>query len=296
MSQPAASTRLQAQLAGFDDIDGMTPYISETAPTLNLRASLSEGQARIVAPDPDRPRRVRPVHPPLRPTLPPRRPAAGGVLVNEEAVDALDAQVGDTLRLFLPGGIVDVRVEGVVENGGLAGIDTTILMPLAAAQEAFGKEGQINSIAISNRGGALSGADLSHDVTNKLRVIFADPQVVEELKLLLNKPEVLTQLEGHEAGLGGEHKEDMEILRQELVRPQVSDELVRVLSDEDVRAGVLDALASGGLTQTWRKKPTPFSAICRKCPCSKSNASSWTCPTMPPVAQPPYSSSSASSP
>ena len=182
----------------------------------------------------------------------------GGVLVNEEAVDTLDAKVGDTLRLFLPDGSVDVRVEGVVENGGLAGIDTTILMPLTAAQEVFGKEGQINTIAISNRGGALSGADLSHDVATKLRVIFADPQVVEELKLLLNKPEVLTQLEGHEAGLGGEHKEDMGILRQELVRPQVSGELVRVLSDEDVRAGVLDALASGGLTQTEEEADTLF--------------------------------------
>ena len=172
---------LQAQLAGFDDIDGMTPYISETAPTLNLRASLSEGQARIVAPDPGTLEgfgqfTLLSGQPLPLDALPP-----GGVLVNEEAVDTLDAKVGDTLRLFLPDGSVDVRVEGVVENGGLAGIDTTILMPLTAAQEVFGKEGQINTIAISNRGGNLSGADLSHDVTNKLRVIFADPQVVEEL-------------------------------------------------------------------------------------------------------------------
>ena len=50
----------------------------------------------------------------------------------------------------------------------------------------------------------------------------------------------------------------MGILRQELVRPEVSGELVRVLSDEDVRGGVLDALASGGLTQTEEEADTLF--------------------------------------
>ena len=249
---------LQEQLAGFDAIDGMTPYIAETAPTLNLRASLSEGQARIVAPDPGTLEgfgqfTLLSGQPFPLDALPP-----GGVLVNEEAVDDLDAKVGDVLRIFLTEGSVDVRVEGVVENGGLAGIDTTILMPLEAAQEVLGKEGQINTIAISNRGGALSGVDLSHDVTNKLSVIFADPQVVEELKLLLNKPEVLTLIEGQEAGLREDHKEDMGILRQELVRPEVSEELVRVLSDDDVRGEVLNALSSGGLTGLEENADTLF--------------------------------------
>ena len=250
--------RLQEQLTGFDAIDGMTPYIAETAPTLNLRPSLSEGQARIVAPDPDTLRgfgqfTLLSGQPFPLDDLPP-----GGVLVNEEAVEELDAKVGDTLRLFLQDEFVDLRVEGVVENGGLAGIDTTILMPLEAAQKVFDKEGQINTIAISNRGGALSGVDLSNDVTNKLSVIFADPQVVEELKLLLNKPEVLTLLKNHEGSLQGDLKADMAILRQELVRPEVSEELVRVLSDEDVHGEVLNALASSGLTGLEENADTLF--------------------------------------
>ncbi len=250
--------RLQQELAGFDDIDGMTPYISETAPTLNLRASLSEGQARIVAPDPDTLQgfgqftllsgQAYPLD-----SLPP-----GGVLVNEETVDDLDAQVGDTLRLFLQEGFVDLRVEGVVQNGGLAGVNPTILMPLGAAQSIYGKEGRINTIAISNRGGNVSGVDLSHDVATTLRIHFADPQVVEELKLLLSTPEILTLIEGQEAGLTGDQKEELGILRQELVRPEVSNELIRVISDEDVRSGVMDALADGGLTQAEDEADTLF--------------------------------------
>ena len=249
---------LQEQVAGFDAIDGMTPYIAETAPTLNLRASLSEGQARIVAPDPGTLQGFGQFTLLSGQAYPLGNLPAGGVLVNEETVDDLDAQVGDTLRLFLQEGFVDLRVEGVVQNGGLAGVDPTILMPLDAAQKVYGKEGRINAIAISNRGGNVSGVDLTHDVATTLRIHFTDPQVVEELKLLLNTPEILTLIEGQESGLTGDHKEELGILRQELVRAQVSNELIRVISDEDVRTGVMDALAAGGLAQTEDEADTLF--------------------------------------
>ena len=253
--------RLQQELADFDEVDGITAYISESAPTLNLRSSLSEGQTRIVAPDPATLEgfgqftllsgQPYPLH-----NLP-----SGSALVNEEANDDLDAQVGDTLRLFLQDGFADLRVEGIVENGGLAGVDPTILMPLTAAQEVFDKPGQINTIAISNRGGNLSGVDLSHDVTTRLRVLFADPQIVQDLQSLLNNPEVLTLIENHEHELTAAHKEELAILRAELVRPEVTDELIRVLADEDVRAGVLDSLASGDVPHIEEEADTLFRSL-----------------------------------
>ena len=250
--------RLQQELADFDEVDGITAYISESAPTLNLRASLSEGQARIVAPDPATLEgfgqfTLLSGQPYPLDSLP-----SGSILVNEEANEDLDAQVGDTLRLFLQEGFADLRVEGIVENGGLAGVDPTILMPLSAAQEVFDKPGRINTIAISNRGGNVSGVELSHDVTTRLRVLFADPQIVQELKSLLNNPEVLTLIETHETELGVAHKEDLAALRQELVRPEVTDELVRILSDEDVRSQVMDALASGDVPHIEEKADTLF--------------------------------------
>ena len=253
--------RLQQELASFDDVDGIAAYIAESAPALNLRASLSEGRTNIVAPDPatldgfgqfiilsDQAYLIE--------NLP-----SGSILVNEEANEDLDAQIGDSLRLFLEDSFVDLRVEGIVENGGLAGVDPTILMPLSAAQEIFDKPSQINAIAISNRGGNIEGAELSHDVTTKLRVLFADPQVVQDLKSLLNTSEVLSLIESHEHDLIVDHREELATLRQELVRPDITDELVRVLSDEDVRTEVLNALTAGNVPHIEEEADTLFRSL-----------------------------------
>ena len=250
--------RLQEQLAGFDAIDGMTPYIAETAPALNLRASLSEGQARIVAPDSATLEGFGEFTLLSGQAYPLDNLPTGAALVNEEAVDDLDAKVGDTLRLFLQEGFVDLRVEGVVENGGLAGVDTTILIPLEAAQEVFDKPGRINTIAISNRGGNVEGADLTDEVTTRLRVLFADTEVVDDLKALLNKPEILTLLEQREAGLAGDLKQDVATLRRELPKPETSEDLIRVLSLGSVREETLTTLSDGGLPQVEEEADVLF--------------------------------------
>ncbi len=252
---------LQQELAGNDDIDGMTAYISESAPSLNLRASLSEGRTNIVAPDPSTLTGFGQFTLLSGQAYPLQDLPSGSALVNEEANEELDARVGDTIRLFLREGSVDLRVEGIVENGGLAGVDPTVLMPLSAAQEVFDKPGQINAIAISNRGGNVDGVELTDEVTTSLRILFADPQIVEDLKLLLNNQEVLSLIETHEAGLGVEDKRDLATLRQELARPQVTEELIRVLSDEDVRAQVLEALASGNLPTFEEEADTLFRSL-----------------------------------
>ena len=249
---------LQQQLAGFDAIDGMTPYIAETAPALNLRASLSEGQARIVAPDSATLEGFGEFTLLSGQPYPLDNLPTGAALVNEEAVDDIDAKVGDTLRLFLQEGFVDLRVEGVVENGGLAGVDPTILLPLEAAQEVFDKPGRINTIAVSNRGGNVSGVDLTDEVTTRLRVLFADTEVVEELKALLNKPEFLTLLENREAGLQGDLKQDVATLRRELPKPEASDDLVRVLSLGSVREETLTTLSDGSLPQVEEEADVLF--------------------------------------
>ena len=253
--------RLQQELAGFDEVDGITAYISESAPALNLRASLSEGQARIVAPDPATLEGFGQFTLLSGQPYPIENLPSGSALVNEEAGEDLDAQIGDDIRLFLEDGFVDLRVEGIVENGGLAGVDPTILMPLSAAQQVFDKPEQINTIAISNRGGNVSGVDLSHDVTTRLRVLFADPQIVQDLKALLNNPEVLSLIESHEHDLVVAHREELATLRQELVRPEVTDELVRILSDDEVSAEVLNSLAAGDVPHIEEEADTLFRSL-----------------------------------
>ena len=250
--------QLQAELADYDAIDGMAPYIGETVPSLNLRTSLSEGQTRIVATDPSLLQgfdefRLVSGEPFSLTDLP-----EGGIVVNQEAAEELDAQVGDTIRLFLVDGTIEVQVQGVIFDGGIAGIDPTVLMTLESGQAMFDKPDQINSIIVSNRGDKTSGAKLSEEVATRLRVIFADPQITEELKLLLNKPDVLSLLEQRETDLSGNLQADVKVLREELQQPGVTAGLIRVLADNNVRTETLDVLSNGGMTELEGEADTLF--------------------------------------
>ena len=240
---------IRQELAGFDAIDGMVPYIGETVAALNLRTSLTEGQTRVTAVDPD-----------LLQGFGDFTLVAGGqaflgdlpeegVFINDKAAEELDAQIGDQVRLFLEERAVDYRVEGVVEQGGLAGVDSTVLLPLARGQDLFDRSGQINSIAVSNRGEASEGVDLSEEVTRRLRVLLADPLVAEELRVLLGRQEVLTLLEERQASLSGALQSNMGQLSQELRRLRVTEELIRVLADRDVAIEVVDVLGDAQLTE-----------------------------------------------
>ncbi len=250
--------QLQAELADYDAIDGMAPYIGETVPSLNLRTSLSEGQTRIVATDPSLLQgfdefRLVSGEPFSLTDLP-----EGGIVVNQEAAEELDAQVGDTIRLFLVDGTIEVQVQGVIFDGGIAGIDPTVLMTLESGQAMFDRPDQINSIIVSNRGDKTSGAKLSEEVATRLRVIFADPQITEELKLLLNKPDVLSLLEQRETDLSGNLQADVKVLREELQQPGVTAGLIRVLADNNVRTETLDVLSNGGMTELEGEADTLF--------------------------------------
>ena len=96
----------------------------------------------------------------------------GEAYINDKAADELEAMAGDELRLFIDGQPPTFKVKGVVERGGLAGRDSTLILPLARAQKVFGRAGEINSIVVSNRGDVREGAELSKQVVRKLRVFY----------------------------------------------------------------------------------------------------------------------------
>ena len=174
---------LRTELAGFDPVDGMVPYIGQTVPALNTRTLLTEGQMRVTAPDPEHLKGSGAFTLTSGVEVSLRDLSEDGVYVNDKAADELEARLGDQLRLFVGEEPVLVRVEGVVERGGLAGRDPTILLPLRRSQDLFGRPDQINFIAISNRGDEKAGAELSEPVTEKLRVFFADRGIAEELRI-----------------------------------------------------------------------------------------------------------------
>ena len=253
--------QLKTELAGMESIDGLAPGIGEFAPTVNTRTSLSEGQMQITGVDPDSLAGFGRFH--LQDGQVVRLETLGpnDALINEEAAEELDAVIGDELVAFVAGSSVTFRVQGVVDSGGLAGQGSTLLVRLDRAQEMFGREGQINSIAVSNTGGAFGGAELSDEVTDALRVLFTDRTIAGQLTSLLNRVEVLEQLALLSLALDEKTAADLDILAQGLRDGQMTEGFIGVLADEDIQEEVLNAVSDSGLADVEREASTLFAGL-----------------------------------
>ena len=253
--------QLKVELADFEKIDGLAPGIGEFAPTINNRTQLSEGQMQITGVDPNSMEGFG------------RFNLIGGqeirlenlgpkdAFINQEAADELDAVVGDELVTFVAGSSVAFTVQGVVDSGGLAGQGSTLLVRLDRAQEMFGRDGMINSMAVSNLGGIFAGAEVSDDVTDSLRVLFADRAIATQLQTLLNRMEVLKQIELLRPTLGEELAGDLGLLAEGLGELSMTDDFIGALADEDVQEEALNALNNAGLTEVESQASTLFAGL-----------------------------------
>ena len=253
--------QLKVELADFERIDGLAPGIGEFAPTINNRTQLSEGQMQITGVDPNSMEGFG------------RFNLIGGqeirlenlgpkdAFINQEAADELDAVVGDELVTFVAGSSVAFTVQGVVDSGGLAGQGSTLLVRLDRAQEMFGRDGMINSMAVSNLGGVFAGAEVSDDVTDSLRVLFTDRAIATQLQTLLNRMEVLKQIELLRPTLGEELAGDLGLLAEGLGELSMTDDFIGALADEDVQEEALNALNNAGLTGVESQASTLFAGL-----------------------------------
>ena len=239
---------LQREIAGIDNIDGLAPGLAEIAPTVNQRTSRSEGRMQIAGVDPATLQgfggfRLEGGGDVLIEDL-----ALNEVFINSAAAEDLEAIEGDSLTVYVYGEPVALRVKGVVSSGGPVGADPTILLHLEKAQKLFGRDGFINSIVVSNKGDEYSGAERSEEVTRSLRLLFTDREVAAELKSALATSEVLEQISLREQRprLSETLSADLALLQAELAKPELTDELISLFSDEDVRSEFLEAVAATG--------------------------------------------------
>ena len=253
---------LSREFKDFDLVDGMVPFIGQTVPTFNICTSLTEGQMRVTAPDPEHLDGFQGFTSTSGVEVFLQDLSGDGVYINAKAAKELDARLGDQLRLFVGDQPLDAPVvaivEGIVESNGLGGREPTMLLTLQRVQQLFDVPGQINSIAVSNRGGVREGAEVSEEVAEKLRVFFADPDITAELKSILGREPVLKALKDREDTLSGNLQRDISQLRTELPKEQVTDDLVRLLSDDAVADEVLEALNRADLTELERQADTLF--------------------------------------
>ena len=249
---------LQAELADFGEIDGLMPQIGESVPAVNLRTSQSEGAMRVAGVAPELLEGFETFKLTSGEDVRLDDLLDGEAYINDEAAEELDAVAGYELRLFIDGQTPTFKVKGVLENGGLAGRDSTLILPLARVQRVFGRAGEINSIVVSNRGGIREGAELSKQVTRRLRVFYTDSGVASQLKGLLNQEEVLNALEEREESLPEHMQKDVSQLRNELRGAELSDDLISLLADEDIVDVVFDVLEENELREVDREARTLF--------------------------------------
>ncbi len=234
---------LRGQLSGYDQIDGMLASISERAPVTNPASGESVARMNILGIETADLGVFGPVPDTGGAEVDISALSGGSVFINEKAAESLEASSGDRITMFLEGAPVELSIAGIVSDGGLAGEDETALLSLSQAQTLFDQPGNINTILISNRGDDNSGADLSEEVTERLRMLLTDQEVARQLKQTLNSPAVLTEIRDRAEDQSEAMKEDLldtaDLLESDSLDSEQMSRLVSHLADDGVAAQLL---------------------------------------------------------
>ena len=148
---PAGVADQAAALVDGETIDGVVPAVLESLPVANQTSNLSEAAVEVrgigtVTGDG------------LGMPLGLDGLEKDEVLINTSLALELDAAIDDPL-LIIKGVPTAVRVADIIADGGLAGSDPAVIIPLSRAQSLFGKPDQVNAVLVSNVGDSETGVE-----------------------------------------------------------------------------------------------------------------------------------------
>ena len=164
---------LSEQLAGNPDIEGVIPVHSERVPVVNLRSQLSEPSLSLVGIPVEGLEPFGGVVDLSGGSVDMAGLPADGIVLGEDAAESLDAAVGDTLRVYVHNQPHDLLVAAISPDSILIGTQDPgdpggFAMPLERAQALFDRAGEVNYLAVANRGDVQSGAALSDSVVSAI--------------------------------------------------------------------------------------------------------------------------------
>jgi putative ABC transport system permease protein len=169
--------QLEAGVANDPDIDGIAPALVETVPAVNERVRLSAPAVTALGVDPARMDAFPDVVDLQGRPLDVGALAEDQVYLNKSAADELGAQAGDTVAIYYLNQPLRFQVADIVQDRMATG-DLNMENPegmvarLDVLQRAFGREGEVDLIAVSNRGGVRDALPLSGTVTKKLQDVI----------------------------------------------------------------------------------------------------------------------------
>lgn len=179
----SAVARVEGAVAGSGLVDGVTGAIVEEVAVQAPERRQGEPSVTLFAADPARMSGFSAIVGSRGEARSLGDLAPGEVYANEEAADELLVGAGDPVVVYGAGEPWSARVRDVVRFEGAGTAGPALLAPLAAAQELFGRPGEIRSVLVSNTGDAVAGAALSEEVAARIQPVARDLQLeVETVK------------------------------------------------------------------------------------------------------------------
>ena len=156
-------------LADKANVAGVAPLITEEVPALNPNNELSEPTVELLGMDPQYMGGFDSITDKNGHQLPSVEELGDGeIYISKKAADNLEAQVNDQVQLFLGTASPTFTVKGIYEKGANPALSVSALMPLSKLQALMNRAGEINTIIITNKGGAVAGAEHSKSVMSTL--------------------------------------------------------------------------------------------------------------------------------
>ena len=113
----------------------------------------------------------------------------GDIYLNRLGAEQLHATTGDVLEVYIGPFPVRFRVKAIVAEAGPVGaLFPVVMMPLTEAQQLLFMDGKVNNILVSNLGDNMTGLEHTEAVSERLKVLAMDPQVVDEVTAILQRP------------------------------------------------------------------------------------------------------------
>jgi putative ABC transport system permease protein len=205
----SVATDLETALANDPDVDGICPAIFEPLPIINDRTKLSSPAATMIGIDPARLDGFPDIVTRDGKQVDLNGLADDQIYLNAKGAKELDARPGDTVTLFVQNApytfeIVDIVKDSVFTGAiNLSGQGETnaaegMVARLDVAQNLLSRQGELDAIAISNRGGVRDSIGLTDVVTAKveaalkarnipnLEVVTLKKDIVDEAELIGN--------------------------------------------------------------------------------------------------------------
>jgi hypothetical protein len=224
------ATDLRVAAAGDERIAGLLPAIGEQVTIVNLDLQMVAGPISVLALPPDYPAAFGVLRSPDG-TLALAGLEGNELLASVEAAAQLGAEAGSRLELRTPTRALSYTVRGIVNGTELVGTRPTLVVSLAAYQQAIGREGQINQILVANTGDQLTSFRHSEAVSRTLRSALADPTSTTRLFELLRSAPARGQLAEAARSTEGREREKLESLARSLERDAPSAEFIGLATD-----------------------------------------------------------------